>query len=416
MSERSLVRPALHSLQLTLARYPREFWILFGATLVNATGLALMTPFLTLYMRVRFNLPMTSVGTILAAMAVVGVASGLLIGALADRFGRKRLVVLGLGLAAFTALGLGLTDSPLVLVVLIVFYSFLYPTFGPNSPPLQAMVADLVEPEERAQAFSLIRMIGNLGMAIGPAIAGFLSRSSYFSLFLVNAVASLLVLALMFLFIRETKPRASEKDEHAGQYGYGVLMRDKAFLFLFALGVVVAAVYTQMNSTLPVFVKEQKGLGEEQYGLIMSLNAGLVVLFQVPLTRWTSRYAQTAMLALGTWLFAIGFGMTAFVDSFPLFVLSVTIWSVGEMVYVPVLQAHVANHAPIDMRARYLGVIGLTWTFGMGLGPLLAGIIMDYGNPEYIWYGCFVIGSLAALVFLWMGRLRGYRVDSQSVV
>ncbi len=400
-------QPPLHKtngLWRTIRSYRREFWILFGATLINATGSAFIIPFLTLYMRQRFDISMTLVGGILAAMAAVGVVSGLLVGILADRFGRKNLVVYGLGLAALVSLGMGLAVSPLMLAVLAVIYSFLYPTFGPNSPALQAMVADLTTPEQRAHAYSLMRLVANLGIAIGPAIAGFLSQSSYFLLFSIDAVTSLLFALCLFLFIGETKPELSPGEQPTRRFGYGLLLQDKPFLLLFICAVLVALVYVQMNSTLPVFVKEQQGLSAGDYGLMMSLNALLVVLLQLPVTRFTTRYAQTSMLALGAALFGIGFGLTALVTNLPLFALSVAIWTLGEMVYAPLLQAYAANNAPVDMRARYLGVIGLSWTIGLGMGPFLAGLLMDFSNAYFVWYGCAIIGVLMALVFLGMGQ------------
>jgi len=112
------------------------------------------------------------------------------------------------------------------------------------------------------------------------------------------------------------------------------------------------------------------------------------------------------MLALGAVLYAVGFGLVGFVNTALLFTLAITIWTVGEMVHVPVSQAYVADVAPEDMRGRYMGAAGLTWGVGWSLGPLLAGLAMDYADPHYVWYGCLVAGLAAAVAFLWMGRRR----------
>ena len=178
------------------------------------------------------------------------------------------------------------------------------------------------------------------------------------------------------------------------------------FLLFGLVSVAVAVVYAQMNSTWPVFMKENYGVVERQYGLMMSLNAAMVVLFQFPITGFTDRHRRASMLALGAVLYGVGFGLVGFVGTAPLFALAIAIWTVGEMVHVPVSQAYVADIAPDDMRGRYMGAAGLIWGIGWGFGPLLAGLVMDYADPHYVWYGCLGVGLAAAIAFLWLGRWR----------
>jgi MFS family permease len=182
------------------------------------------------------------------------------------------------------------------------------------------------------------------------------------------------------------------------------LLRDTPFLMFCLVSIALVVVYAQMNSTWPVYMKEGYGISERQYGLMMSLNAAMVVLFQLPIATFTERYARTTMLALAAVLYGIGFGVVGFVSTAFLFALAIAIWTVGEMVHVPVAQAYVADVAPEDMRGRYMGAAGLTWGMGMSLGPLLAGLMMDFGDSRYVWYGCLIVGMAAAVAFLRLGR------------
>ncbi len=393
--------PKTQRLRAAIADFPREFWILFGGTLVNAAGSSLVFPFFTLYVRQRFGIPMTTIGVAMSAMAGVGLVSGAVGGALADRFGRKTLMVGGLTLAAMASFAMGLVDSVAAFVAVAVFINLIFPLFRPAS---QAVIADLVAPDKRARAYGLIRVAFNLGVAIGPAIGGFLAERSYFVLFVGDALTSLVFALIIFFFIAETKPEVSERAQAAHGAGYGPLLRDTPFLLFCLVSVVVAAVYAQMNSTWPVFMKENYGILERQYGLMMSLNAAMVVLFQFPITEFTERHARARMLALGAALYAAGFGLVGFVRTVPLFAVAIAIWTVGEMVHVPVSQAYVAEVAPDDMRGRYMGAAGLTWGMGWSIGPLLAGLVMDQADPHYVWYGCLVVGLVAAVAFLRLGR------------
>lgn len=407
----------IRNLRRTVSDYPSEFWILFGGTLVNAAGSSLIFPFFTLYVRQRFGIPMTTIGMAMGVMGVVGLASGTLGGALADRFGRKTLMVGGLTLAAMASFTMGLADSVATFIAVAIFINLVFPLFRPAS---DAMVADLVESDKRARAYGLIRVAFNLGVAIGPAIGGFLAERSYFILFAGDAITSLIFAGTILLFITETKPEVRRESQSAQGAGYGPLLRDTPFLLFCLVSVAVVVIYAQMNSTWPVFMKENYGISERQYGLMMSLNAAMVVLFQFPVTAFTERYARTTMLALAAVLYGVGFGLVGFIGTAPLFALAIAIWTAGEMVHVPVSQAYVADVAPEDMRGRYMGAAGLTWGMGWSLGPLLAGLVMDWADPHYVWYGCLVLGLGAALTFLrlgqWRFRDKGVTLDDAQVV
>jgi MFS family permease len=138
----------------------------------------------------------------------------------------------------------------------------------------------------------------------------------------------------------------------------------------------------------------------------MALNATMVVLLQFPITRITDRYRrmQMQMMALGAFLYALGFGVKGFVGTLPLFASSVVIWTLGEMVIAPVSTVLVADMAPETVRGRYMGVFGLTWGIGYGLGPTLGGTVMDNLGGRYIWHTSLILGSMAAAAFLLLGR------------
>jgi MFS family permease len=162
--------------------------------------------------------------------------------------------------------------------------------------------------------------------------------------------------------------------------------------------------WSQMTTTLPVYLNRNFGVTEQWYGLLMSLNATLVVLLQFPITRFTHRYARAPMMALGAALFAIGTGLYGIVSTLPLFFLAQAIWTTGEMVAMPVSQAFVADVAPPAMRGRYMGVFGMVWTVAFGIGPLAGGAIIDRFDDRLVWAAVFAIELVAVAGFLALGR------------
>jgi MFS family permease len=153
-----------------------------------------------------------------------------------------------------------------------------------------------------------------------------------------------------------------------------------------------------------VYLRDVQGVPELGYGLLLSLNAGMVVLFQFAITRRIERYAPMLMMALGAGLYALGFGMYGFISSISLFVLAMVILTIGEMIIAPVSQALVASFAPEDMRGRYMAIFGFSWGIPYAVGPLAAGLILDNTNPQYLWWAAGFVGILATTMYMWLNR------------
>ena len=163
-----------------------------------------------------------------------------------------------------------------------------------------------------------------------------------------------------------------------------------AFIFVSILAILV---YMQMNTTLSVYLRDFHQVPPQGFGLILSLNAAMVVLFQFWITRRISKYPPMLLMAFGTLFYAVGFALYGFVASYALFLLAMVIITIGEMITSPTAQALAAGFAPEDMRGRYLAVFGLAWLVPTATGPLAAGLIMDNFDPRWVWY----LGGLLAL-------------------
>ncbi|MHA1193367.1 MAG: MFS transporter, partial [Promethearchaeota archaeon] len=125
-----------------------------------------------------------------------------------------------------------------------------------------------------------------------------------------------------------------------------------------------------------------------------------VVLFQFWITKRTSKYAPMKMMALGTLLYMIGFGMYGFISEIYLFFIAMFILTVGEMIVIPVSQAVVALFAPEDKRGRYMAVYGFHWAIPNLFGVIIAGLVMDYIGPNWVWYSAGILSLISIIGFL----------------
>lgn len=385
--------------------YPRHFWTLVGVTFIDRLGGALLFPFFALYITSKFGVGMTEVGVLFAAFSFSSFLGTMLGGALSDRLGRKGMLIFSLITTSLSSVAMGLVDSLELFYTLALLVGIFTDTGG---PAYNAMVADLLPPAKRAQGYGIIRVVFNLSVTIGPAIGGFLAARSYLSLFITDAVISLISAVIVWRAMPETKPAAlpdQEPETMAGTFkGYFKVLRDSLFMLFLGASILTGFVYMNMNTTLGVFLRDAHRIPESGYGLILSLNAAMVVLFQFPITRRIEGFPPMLMMACGTALYAIGFAMYGFVSLYSLFLLAMAVITVGEMLIAPVSQALVAGFAPDDMRGRYMAVSGFSWGIPYAAGPVLAGMILDSSDPRALWWVAGVVGAFAVGMFLWLHR------------
>lgn len=407
-----LITQLPHRIRDIHREYPQQFWVLVGGTFIDRIGGALIFPFFSLYITKRFGVGMTDVGILFGLFSISSMVGGALGGALTDRLGRKGMLVFGLVASGLSSVAMGLVNEYAVFFWLAIFVGVLAHVAGPAQ---QAMVADLLPEEKWANGFGIIRVAMNLAVAIGPAIGSLLLTSQpYLLLFIGDAISSVITATIIVLAIRETRPtlREGEAEQTMGDtfLGYLRVLADGTYVLFLAISMVAIMVYMQMNSTLGPFLRDTHGVLERDFGWILTLNAGMVVFLQFPITRWISRYRPMAVMAVGTMLYAIGFGMYGFVSTLVLFHVAMVIITVGEMMTVPIAQGLVSRLAPEDMRGRYMAVFGFGWVIPSALGPLLAGLVMDNADPQWVWYGAGLLGSLAAVAYTLLERPVARRV------
>ena len=387
----------------TIEEYPLQFWILFCGRFIGSAGGSLVWPFMTIYLRQRLEIPLTTVGFLFAISSGVGLFSQAIWGPVVDRYGRKVAMVAGLSNEIMVMLGFAFLDSLGAYAVLVAASGLIEPASRIGS---DAMIADLIEPDKRAGAYALMRMVANAGVAIGPAVGGFLAEQSYFLSFMVAASTATFVLLLTIFLVKETKPEvpeAPEVERPAGGYGY--IFRDFYFLAFCGASILLWMAYEPFMQILPVYMKEGFGILESRFGAIMMVNALMVVFFQFAVTRVTQRYPDTYVMAAGAFWTGLGALGAALSGNFWGFLLAMIVLTIGELIWAPTSITFVARVAPMDMRGRYMGVYGIVGGISWGVGPILNGAFYDNVAPVSVWYVSLTVAMLSILAFLLMGRI-----------
>lgn len=393
-----------HSLRLWVSEYPSQFWVLFAGTLINALGNGFILPFLAIYIHDRLHLSPAQIALFIAFTFGVGLFSQAASGPLIDHYGRKPLMVVSLLLSSFVMVGFGLAHTLTTLAPLAILAGLVFPLFAPAS---SAMVADLIPPAQRIHAYGLLRVVSNLGFALGPAIGGLIAgQLSFLVLFLASAATIFLYFLLALIFMRETKPAVVQATPQlAGTpVSYLRFLRHGPFMAFCGISTLMTLIYAQMYTNFPLYLTGTISFSTEQYGLLMTINAAMIAFLQWPITRWTCHHRKTRMLALGASLYGIGFGAIALSQHMLSLSIDVAIWTLGEMIAAPVASSLVADLAPETQRGRYMGFYGLTWSLGFSGGAVAGGYWLSHLDPHTLWYAAFGIGFFSALSYLMLGR------------
>lgn len=393
----------MKSLVTVLRGFPRPVWMIFLGMFINRFG-TFVLPFLALHMTkegyttVEISLSMGSYG-------VGHLVATLLGGYLADSIGRRNTIVLSMFSGAASMLALSQADT---FILFVIFGGFAGLTSELYRPASSALLSDMVPESDRVTAFAVYRFAINAGWAFGPATAGFLSEYSYLWLFVGDAATTAVygVIALLGLPSLRRGSRATqevlENPIVALGKSFRVALSDVRFVRVLIASVLIGVVFMQMMTTLGLEVKAN-GHVERVYGLILGFNGVIIVLCEIPLSTLTRRYSPVLMMALGHLLIGIGAGMVAYSETVLGYCGAMFVFTVGEMIGMPVGLAYISRLAPEEMRGRYMGIYGLTWASSIVLGPSL-GMIVFSKDPFLLWIGCGALGLLSTMVLLVPGR------------
>ncbi|WP_320780732.1 MFS transporter [Streptomyces sp. CRN 30] len=378
----------------TVSGLPREFWWLWTSTLVNRLG-GFVATFMALYLTLDRGYSASYAGLVASLHGLGGVLSSLAGGVMADRLGRRPTLLVAQASTAVAVALLGFVRDP----VAIAAVAFLVGAASNASrPAVQAMMADIVRPEDRVRAFSLNYWAINLGFAVSSMAAGFIAEVSYRAGFLIEAGMTMACAILVFVKLPESRPTATATaGKHTGDgVGLGTVLRDGRFMSVVGLSFLVALIFQQGSIGLPVAMGAA-GFTPADYGLAIAVNGVLIVALQIPVTRFIEHRDPRRLLVVSSVLAGYGFGLTAFAGSVGVIALTVCVWTLAEIVNAPTQTGLVVRLSPTHGRGRYQGMYAMSWSVAALVAPLTSGFVIDRWGAEWLWGLCAVVGTVAGV-------------------
>lgn len=388
-----LLRAMLAVYGRAFAGLPREVWLLCLTLFVNRAG-TMVLPFLSLYLTREMELSAVAAGRIIACFGIGSMAGAFLGGWLSDRM--SPLVVQQLSLAGSGVGFLLLTrlDSPLPIAIGVLLVALVADALR---PALMVSISHYSPPEALKRSYALVRLAANLGMAIGPAVAGFLAQASYTWLFVADALtcwAAALILVAVFGPGRRRPVTAGDHEPASGV----ALQRDLPFMVFLLLVMLLAMVFFQVWTTLPLHLRAFYGTGERGIGLLLSVNAALIVLFEMLVIRAAEQCDSLRTVGAGAFLVCAGLALVPLGPPLAVAVAAMVVLTFGEMLALPISNTVVAERAGRARTGRAMGLYTLAFSAAFVVGPVAGTAVFERFGPAALWYGIGGIG-----VVLWLG-------------
>jgi MFS family permease len=386
-------------------QHPLVHLIMLGTILISLTN-SMSLIYLPIYLISAYNIDPVTVGIIVGAGALTATIGGFIGGTLSDLIGRNRLLLISLLAMCIVFIGFLLIKSPVLLMLVNIGRGLFSSFFATIS---KALIADLTPKEKRFRVFSNRYLVSNIGFSIGPIIGTILGVAGNNIAFIASALIYLiyfLTLAKMVkgVHIQTTSDEAPVRFSEA----WHIFRKDKALLLFIIGSVLLTTVHGEMSVTLSQFLEKNITEGIKLFGYLMSINGITVITMQVFITRWSERYGLFQRLVMGSLLFAAGEIGFAFSNGWLGFILSMIIFTFGEILIIPSEYAQIDEITPTGMRGMYYGAQGFS-EIGNFIGPWFGGVLLvSFGGQ--VMFMTMAVLSLASLLFYAWGRRKVYHI------
>jgi MFS family permease len=358
-------------------------------------------PYEALYLSRTFSVGPATTGALLSVAGILTLPLQIGSGHLSDAWGRKRLMQGAIFSAAAGCITLCLAPSVVVAVIGLILISCAIALYLPVA---QAMAGDLAAPARREREFAWLFAAFGPGFAIGPLIGGIGASRSYALVFGMAGLAAVAAAAATLL-LRETVTEASHTPRESSSLN---AWQDPRVVLLGLLTFLIWLVLCQLVFTGPLWVVRDLGYPNTVYALMVSLNGALIFSGQALLTSRVMRFNSPRVLAAGSLIVGLAYGLMVF-RSIPTLILASGLVTVGQMLIVPTTNALLDRMAPPGRRGQYQGAGAFVQSVGFTIGPLPGGVLLQAGGGMLLWLTCLVWGAAAAAGYALLSTRRDLR-------
>jgi len=392
--------------------HPIVYCLIVGVVLARIAS-SMSMPFLAIYLGMRTDMSPVTIGLVIGVGSIATTVGGFFGGNLSDRFGRSVIMFGALFTWSAVFMAFSVAEHPLVFMLLNMLNGLCRSFFEPVS---QALMADLTPPDRRMKVFSLRYFAANVGVAVGPLLGAYLGVKEGAAPFLITGIIYLIYATALFVLLNSfgiKKVESGKSKQRATMLeAFRVLGKDGALRFFILGGIIVSIGYSQMTVTLSQHLERTYVDGIERFAVLMSANALTVIALQLFISRWFENRSPVWGIYMGNVAFAIGFVGFALSESWWAWILSMVVFTIGEILNYPAGTMLMDRLAPEHLRGTYFGAQSFQ-SLGHFIGPWAGGLLLSgYGGSVMFTVMGFV--AMAGSIFYAFGD-RIFRARSQHL-
>jgi len=377
----------------------RSIVALLASSLLLTIGRGATLPFMTIYLNRQYGMSVEQVGYALTVALTIGVVFSLGFGILADKFDKKRYMLL-----AVSAFLLGFAAIPAVdhAGLVVLFFAIINCAYSVFSTVLKAYFSDTLGATAKAKIFSLNYSVINIGWTVGPPLGTLLVMYNLNLPFLLAATCSAIPVVVIQMFVQRITVNANEDNSVA--WSPSVLLKDRALRWFTFSGFLASFVAGSFASCISQYLMSvaDNAFAEKVVAVVLPVNAAMVVTLQYAVGRRLSATNLRPLMGAGTVCFMLGLvGFMLSGGNLWFWGLSAAVFTVGEIIYAPGEYMLIDNIAPPGMKASYFSAQALGW-LGAAMNPMMTGIILS-SMPGWSLFAILIVVTF----FAWLAMVRG---------
>lgn len=380
---------------------------LLASSLLLTIGRGATLPFMTIYLDRQYAMSVEAIGYALTLALTAGVLFSMGFGIMADKFDKKRYMVVAI--SVFIA---GFVAIPLVnsIALVIFFFATINCAYSVFATVLKAWLSDALAPGEKAKVFSINYSLLNIGWTVGPPLGTWLVMYSLQLPFWLAAICAALPLTFVQLFVQSHT--SSAESSTPAPWQPSLLLKDRALFWYTLSGLLASYAGGSFATCIAMYVQVEMGsadFAQKVVAIVLPVNAVIVVTLQYFIGRAITATNIRRLMFIGTLFFIIGLGLCIFAHhNLWLWGIAIALYTLGEIIYAPGEYMLIDHIAPPGMKASYFSAQALGW-LGAAANPMITGMLLSY-FPTWTVFAAMI----AAICGAWLMILRGMHISRHS--
>lgn len=378
---------------------PLSGWQCIFMTLVNdmATGIVF---FLSLYFVGILHFSIAKASIIISCYGIGKAIGGIVGGKLTDMMSADTIIISCLLIEAFLYLTLiKIHAFPILVIIGFILGVSAYIFTTAN----KLFVLNSINDHEdiKLKVLSLFYTASNFGLGMTAIYVAWLSKYGFNYIFSTSSVL-LAASAILMYYQRRKKPvinlnnsQYSTPQQNTLNKGQNIVVAWLVLACLFSIGLIIA----QLGTTYPVFLTQTfPYLGVNAVSFIFILNTMLILFLQTPFANYFNKSNKILMVGIGAFLMAGAMALLSDAYSFLIVIISMVIYTMGEMIFFCMAQLVIYQHSSQDKKGQGMGLFQTTFALSMVIGPTIGGYVYDNFGCQILWCSCGLIGTFWLLI------------------